>query len=1025
MSPASPPLYYQRCDSPTRGRHLRATAPIHKGRLLWVERPLLCWQTRSNIREAYVCSCCFAFLGDDHVALTRRFATTNDGNVEQEETSAISENHDENPNALLHCSKLNTSDHHPSHCSAHASTNNIIVPCRQACGFSYCSQHCEASAWELHHKVLCTGACESLADPLVEFKAWAMQTNEILLLVVEWWVAEQTTLRLRRMEDAKSAADDNETGESGTQSLSNPYQDFCDQAWWDVETQALRQKPGGFVEAAALESSLRSLCEEAAECFNRALEAYNNTQSSIDTAIPFMTALDVGQRVGACAQNAMGVRQRHPLCRNVLVDADLRERRHLEIVRALEDAGFIGDNNNNNNDCCEEEDVEDDEAADDDDDGAEIDAGEDNDEQVPASTDGLEQGQLQSAGDDEQWDYSKDDIAAFLSTLFIDEDGSVRDTQDGDDALQRDTTGDDLDYIFPPLDGTAMYALTCKMNHSCDPNVIVLYKRTDYGSQHPLAVFVVALKAIAAGEELTISYIDKSDGYTSRQEALQNYGFACSCSKCELERTGQMEFVSAEDIGVTDDDLFGGDDSASEEAIDEHETKASVDDGGGKEALRRVCERLETRANHCQLGSVPIQEAALAASFAVERATAVSSCIDDTTIVQLLSTLVDAFQAKDFCLCKIVGDDLEGLLWYQLRKDGAWPIVAYREAYWCSVVFAAIGYAHECSFLVALHLLDKGMILGLPRDDARLERLCCYIESHAAQLAVSPATICRQLSTNLDFRAPPSSDAIQQSGLSSPLRFPAAELNWEGMSFDRFREKFVSVEVPVVMRQFASHWEAARKWASLQWLSQLHGHRLVPVEIGSMLDGTMREELMGLCCFVSDFLLEETQGKIWSLDDAVNPSSRVAYMAQHPLLSQIQSLQTDLDPSPAVLGPNRPTHIYVWIGTGGTRTPLHYDSYDNLLVQLVGVKYVRLYNRSETPKLSIATTSNKKSSAHALQGNMSDVDCEREDFTQHHLAKSAVYTEVLLLPGDCVFIPSGTWHYVRSLSTSISINYWF
>jgi len=57
---------------------------------------------------------------------------------------------------------------------------------------------------------------------------------------------------------------------------------------------------------------------------------------------------------------------------------------------------------------------------------------------------------------------------------------------------------------------------------------------------------------------------------------------------------------------------------------------------------------------------------------------------------------------------------------------------------------------------------------------------------------------------------------------------------------------------------------------------------------------------------------------------------------------------------------------------------------------------------------------------------MSAIDCEKEDFAgKHGDAKSAKFTEVLMLPGDLLFIPSKTWHYVRGLSTSISANFWW
>ena len=39
--------------------------------------------------------------------------------------------------------------------------------------------------------------------------------------------------------------------------------------------------------------------------------------------------------------------------------------------------------------------------------------------------------------------------------------------------------------------------------------------------------------------------------------------------------------------------------------------------------------------------------------------------------------------------------------------------------------------------------------------------------------------------------------------------------------------------------------------------------------------------------------------------------------------------------------------------------------------------------------------------------------------------RQAEYTEAVLGPGDALFIPHGHWHYVRSLETSLSVNFWF
>ena len=90
--------------------------------------------------------------------------------------------------------------------------------------------------------------------------------------------------------------------------------------------------------------------------------------------------------------------------------------------------------------------------------------------------------------------------------------------------------------------------------------------------------------------------------------------------------------------------------------------------------------------------------------------------------------------------------------------------------------------------------------------------------------------------------------------------------------------------------------------------------------------------------------------------------------------------------------------------------------------QVVGLKYVRLYAPSETPKLYVRRCADGGLCA---QGNVSEVDVEAPDLERHPLFADAAYEEVVLRPGEMLFIPARTWHYVRGLSTSWSISFWF
>ena len=76
-------------------------------------------------------------------------------------------------------------------------------------------------------------------------------------------------------------------------------------------------------------------------------------------------------------------------------------------------------------------------------------------------------------------------------------------------------------------------------------------------------------------------------------------------------------------------------------------------------------------------------------------------------------------------------------------------------------------------------------------------------------------------------------------------------------------------------------------------------------------------------------------------------------MAQHPLFQQIPELRDDIStPEYCYTGGVEP-ELNAWFGPQGTVSPLHFDAPHNLLVQIVGEKYVRLYSPTETEKVGV------------------------------------------------------------------------
>lgn len=87
---------------------------------------------------------------------------------------------------------------------------------------------------------------------------------------------------------------------------------------------------------------------------------------------------------------------------------------------------------------------------------------------------------------------------------------------------------------------------------------------------------------------------------------------------------------------------------------------------------------------------------------------------------------------------------------------------------------------------------------------------------------------------------------------------------------------------------------------------------------------------------------------------------------------------------------------------------------------------MRLYPRSQTPKL-YPERGDRRSGRYTAksQGNISAVDVQSPDPQRFPAFSAAEFMHAVMRPGDVLFIPAGCWHFVKGLSTSISVNFWF
>lgn len=185
------------------------------------------------------------------------------------------------------------------------------------------------------------------------------------------------------------------------------------------------------------------------------------------------------------------------------------------------------------------------------------------------------------------------------------------------------------------------------------------------------------------------------------------------------------------------------------------------------------------------------------------------------------------------------------------------------------------------------------------------------------------------------------------------LKHPIPRVN--APSLESFQKHMNNHHTPLILMDIMSQWKAMERWTSPTYFLRrtLNGTRLVPIELGeSYVADTWTQKLVQFSTFMQDHLLKQSLPR--------------GYLAQHDLLTQIPQLRNDIIipdycySIPPRHSPDDPKVPYIetddvltniWMGPGGTRSPLHNDPYENIFAQVVGHKYFRLFPPSMTTKI--------------------------------------------------------------------------
>jgi hypothetical protein len=211
----------------------------------------------------------------------------------------------------------------------------------------------------------------------------------------------------------------------------------------------------------------------------------------------------------------------------------------------------------------------------------------------------------------------------------------------------------------------------------------------------------------------------------------------------------------------------------------------------------------------------------------------------------------------------------------------------------------------------------------------------------------------------------------------------------ENLSSHEFFTQYAKPNRPVVLKDFAKDWPALKKW-SPEYFEETYGDNTVQVYNGSFSKpgksymGRARDMRFG------DYL------------NSILNSGQDLRMFLYNIVSKAPELKKDVNLPPLMKGFSK-RFLFMFFGPKGAVTQIHYD------IDMSHVFHTAIKGRKRF--VLFAQSESKKLYRHPFTIR-SYVDVDNPDFEKYPLLKEAKGFEVMLEPGETLFIPSGFWHHV-------------
>lgn len=226
------------------------------------------------------------------------------------------------------------------------------------------------------------------------------------------------------------------------------------------------------------------------------------------------------------------------------------------------------------------------------------------------------------------------------------------------------------------------------------------------------------------------------------------------------------------------------------------------------------------------------------------------------------------------------------------------------------------------------------------------------------------------------------------------------------LSRAEFLSEYYAKNTPVIITEMMDDWPAMSKW-SPQYLKENYGDVQVEIQADRNSDPNYEINCNNLKQMVtmSEYVDRVTEG---------GASNDYYMVANNRNLEreELKGLMADIEMFPEFLdGSNTSSRVFFWFGPAGTITPLHHDPVNLMMAHVYGRKQWKIISPQQTPML------------YNYVGVFSKVDLDNPDYNKYPLFGNVKIIDVVLEPGEVIFIPVGWWHHVKALDPSIAVSF--